>query len=243
MGRNIGMFKNELEIDVLRCIHALFKKIRFIILITVLFFVMGIALTLNVGNDYYSAVATVYAAADGSYADAANAVTAMNAYINVASSYKVCQRAALLLGRSDVDASDIQNAINVSSSAKTTSATSIANFLASSATIISFQASTEDPDLSMEIADAMAESYTIEMANILDNNSVKVLDNAYTSTLSYNAVVEAWKDRIKVTAVGFVIACLIVVACEIFDRRVRTVREATIREQIPVIGIIPDYKD
>ena len=236
------MFKNELEIDVFRCFRALLKKAKFILLITLLFFVGGIALTLNVGNDIYSAVATVYAAADGSYSDSSNAVTVMNAYLNVASSYKVCQRAALLMGRSDIDAADIQKAIGVSSSAKNSTSTST-NFMASSATIISFYASSEDSDLAMEMADAMAESYTIEMANILDNNSVKVLDSAYESYISYNAHIEAWKDRIKFAALGFALACLVVVGCEIFDWKVRTIREATVRGQIPVIGIIPDYKE
>lgn len=238
------MYKNELEIDVFRCIKALFKRIKFIILITMLLFVVGIGLTLDVGNDYYSAVSTVYAAADGSYSDATNAVTAMNAYLNVAKSYKVSQRAALLLGRSDVSAADIQRSVSVSSSAKTSSSSSsVTNFLTSSATIISFYAFSEDPELAMEMADAMAESYTIEMANILDNSSVKVLDNAYDYSLYYNAGKEAWKTRIKFALAGFAIAVLVVIACEIFDRKVRTVREATIRNNIPVIGIIPDYKE
>ena len=42
---------------------------------------------------------------------------------------------------------------------------------------------------------------------------------------------------------GFMAACFIVVVCEIFDRKIRTVREATVRQQLPVIGIIPDFKE
>ena len=41
---------------------------------------------------------------------------------------------------------------------------------------------------------------------------------------------------------GFFLA-LVVVVYEIFDRKVRTIREASIREQLPVIGIIPDFKE
>ncbi len=237
------MYKNELEIDVGRCFSSLLKKKKFIGIITVLFLLAGCALTLNVGEDKYTAQATVYAAADGSYTDASNAVTAMNAYLNVASSYKVSQRAALLIGRSDVSASDVQSAIYVSSSATSSSSSSTSSFMNSSATIITFTATTTDPALSMEIADAVAESYAIEMSEILDSDAVKTLDNAYTYYKSTNASLEAWKDRIKFTLIGFVLACLIVLVCEIFDRKVRTVREASIREKLPVIGIIPDYKE
>ncbi len=236
------MYKNELEIDVGRCFRALLKRVKFILLITLLFFLAGFGLTMNVGQDRYSSSATVYASADGSYADAANAVTAMNAYLNVASSYKICQRAALIIGRADVTAEDVQAATSVGTSAKNSS-TSISNFMNSSATIITFYSTAANPELAMEMADAMAQSYVLEMAEILDKESVKVLDNAYTYDVSYNAQVEAWKNRIMFAGLGFIMACLIVVLCEIFDSKVRTVREATIRGDILVIGIIPDYKN
>ncbi len=237
------MFKNELEIDVGRCLTALLRKRKFIGLITALFLVIGLGLTINVGEDQYTAVATVYAAADGSYTDATNAVTAMNAYLNVANSYKVSQRAALIIGRSNVAASDVQRCVNVSSSSTKATSTTVSSFMNSSATIISFSATTSDPNLSMEMADAMAQSYAIEMCDILNSDSVKTLDNAYTYSKSKDASMDAWKNRVKYMLMGFVLACMIVVVCEIFDRKVRTVREASIRESIPVIGLIPDYKE
>ena len=238
------MYKNELEIDVFRCLNALIKKKAFIALIALLFLIIGIGMTLDVGEDKYTSVATVYAASDTSYTDATYAVTAMNAYLNVATSYKVSQRAALILGRNDIDATDIQNALSVSSSEKkSSSSSSITNFMNSSATIISFSATTSDPELSRQIADAAAESYILEMANILKYDSVKNLDSANLGELSVNAQRIAWRNRIIMMLGGFIIGCFIVVACEVFDQKVRTVREATIRGQLPIIGIIPDYKE
>ena len=240
--KDTNMYKNELEIDVGRCLRALVKRIGFIILIGLLFFAAGFGFTLNVGPDKYSSSATVYAAADGSYQDAVSAVTAMNAYINVASSYKICQRAALIMGRADVTAEDVQAAVTVGTSSKAATAT-VSNFMNSSATIISFYATTTDPDLSMEMADAMAQSYALEMTEILNTDSVKVLDNAYTYNKAYDGVKKAWRNRILAFVAGIMIAAFVVVACEILDSRVRTIREATISETIPVIGIIPDYKN
>lgn len=236
------MLKNELEIDIGRCFSALLQKKKFIGFITLLFFVIGIGLTVNEGEDQYNAVATVYAAADGSYAEATNAVTAMNAYLNVANSYKVCQRAALIIGRSDVSAADVQSNVNVSSSSSAKSAAT-SGFMNSSATIITFSATTTDPVLSMEMADAMAQSYATEMSEILNSDSVKMLDNAYTYTKSLDASKNAWMKRFEFLALGFILACGIVALGEIFDRRVRTIREATIKESIPVIGLIPDFKE
>ena len=237
------MFKNELEIDVGRCLGAILKRSKFIAIISILFLIVGIGITLDVGEDQYTAISTVYAAADGSYVDATNAVTAMNAYLNVATSYKVSQRAALIIGRSDVSATDVQESVHVSSSVEKNSASStISSFMNSSATIISFSATTTDPALSMEMADAMAQSYAIEMSEILKSDSVKTLDNAYTYNKSLDASKSAWMKRFMLAVLGFCASCFIVMICEVFDRKVRTIREATIRENLPVIGIIPDYK-
>ncbi|SEL73146.1 Capsular polysaccharide biosynthesis protein [Butyrivibrio sp. ob235] len=236
------MYRNEIEIDVFRCINALIKNIKFILVITALFLFIGIGLTLDKGSDKYGASATVYASADNSYSDAANAVTAMNAYMDVAKSHKVCQRAALILGRSDVETSDIQNSIYVSSSAESgSSAAALAR--ANSATIISFNATTTDANLSMEMANAMAQAYMIEMNNILHNDSIKILDNAYSYYTAHNAFRAALKKRIQFMIIGFALACMLVVFSDIFDSKVRTVREATIRDNLPIIGIIPDYKE
>ena len=238
------MYKNEIEIDILRCLKTLIKKKYYIIFVSFMFALAGIGFNLNEDEDKYSATSTAYAAADTSYSDAANAVTAMNAYLDVAKSYKICQRAALILGRGDIDATDIQGSVFVGTSAKTKGASStVTNFMNSSATIISFTATTTDPELSMEMADAMVQSYTKEMTEILHADSVKTLDTAYTYYKSYSSKREAAKSVILSMIIGMFISCIVVVACEIFDTKVQTVREATIRENLPVIGIIPDYKE
>lgn len=234
------MYKNELEIDVFRCFRALCENAKYIVIVTILFFLVGIGLTLDAGDDTYSAKATVYASGVNSYSDATAAVTAMNAYIDVAKSYKVSQRAALLLGRGDIEVEDIQNSIYVTSSEDRQGGASLAK--SNSATIISFTATTLDPDLSMAMADAMAQAYTIEMSNILQTDSVKVLDNAYSYYMSYNASKNAWKTRIKITLMGFAFACAAIVIFEVINKKVRTIREATIANKLPVIGVIPDYK-
>lgn len=236
------MYKNEFEIDVFRCFKALYKRCGLIALITFLFLVAGIGLTIEKGSDMYTSVATVYAAADNTN-DTSNAVTAMNAYLDVATSYKVCQRAALIIGRSDISVEDIQSKLDVTSSIKENSSFNVTNFINGSATIISFSATTDDPETSRVIADAAAQSYAIEMENILKSDSVKPLDSASKGVRSVNAVLEAWKTRVKLAILGFVLACMLVVCREMFNKKVCSIREATIKNKLPIIGIIPDYKE
>jgi capsular polysaccharide biosynthesis protein len=208
-----------------------------------LFFVIGFGLTLDVGEDKYTSKATVYAASSGSIYDTTAAVNAMNAYLDVAKSYKVSQRAALIIGRGDVDATVIRDALSVEASDKTIGTSATAKASSSSDAIISFLATTTDPELSRLIADAAAESYVIEMANILKNDAVKNLDSASLGQLSIDAKSVAWQRRVGFLFMGIILACMFVVLIEIIDNKVRTIRDATIRNQLPIIGIIPDYKE
>lgn len=233
------MYNNEIEIDVFRCLNALRKNVRFIIVITILFMIAGVFLNLKLKDNKYSATATVYAAADSSYSEATNAVSAMNAYMDVAKSYKVCQRAALLLGRTDIEPEDIMESIYISSSEQDSALTaSLAK-----ATVINFTATSTDEDLSIEMANAVAQAYALEMYNILHVDSVKVLDDAYKTYKSFSGIRSAAKKIILLSILGFMFACFVVVVSEIFDKKVRTLRDATIRDNIPIIGVIPDYKE
>jgi len=40
-----------------------------------------------------------------------------------------------------------------------------------------------------------------------------------------------------------VLAAVVIVLTEIFGSRTRTIRECSLREQLPIIGVIPDYKE
>ena len=142
-----------------------------------------------------------------------------------------------------ISVEDIQSKLDVTSSIKENSSFNVTNFINGSATIISFSATTDDPETSRVIADAAAQSYAIEMENILKSDSVKPLDSASKGVRSVNAVLEAWKTRVKLAILGFVLACMLVVCREMFNKKVCSIREATIKNKLPIIGIIPDYKE
>ena len=94
----------------------------------------------------------------------------------------------------------------------------------------------------MKMADAVADAFVLEMADILGTDSVQVLDKAYTSKIALDGNVQKWKIRILAAVAGCMLTCFMIVFFEIFDRYIRTTREASIRGKLPVIGIIPEYK-
>ena len=109
-------YENEMEIDVGRCMRAIVKKWWFIALMAVLFGVVGVALTLEKEMDEYGASSSVYSVSAGSYKDSQTGTSAMNDYADIATSMKVCERAALLMGNADITGKQIMNATKVTMS-------------------------------------------------------------------------------------------------------------------------------
>ena len=234
-------YRNEIEIDIGRCIRALWSKELLILVITFLFAVIGISLTLEEREDKYKATTTLYSVASGSYSESKTGISAMNDYVDVATSHKVCQRAAYMLGRPDIDASTVMKSITVVES-ESSSGSSAATRLANDSAIIIITAVTNDADLSMQMADAVAEAFVMEMENIIGTASVQILDEAYDYEVASYGNAERWKIRVLATAFGFIISCCMIVFFEIFDGYIRTIREGSIRGELPIIGVIPEFK-
>ncbi len=234
-------YRNEIEIDVGRCFRALKNKYRLIIIMSLLFLLIGVACTLGKRENKYSAQATVYSVSSGSYTESKTGISAMNDYVDVATSYKVCQRAAYIIGDKNIDADTVMKSIKVVES-ESSSKTSSVSYMTNDSAIIIITATCESKKISMKMADAVADAFVLEMSDILGTDSVQVLDKAYTSKIALDGNVQKWKIRILAAVAGCMLTCFMIVFFEIFDRYIRTTREASIRGKLPVIGIIPEYK-
>ena len=229
-------YENEMEIDVGRCFRALVKKWWFMAVMAVLFCVAGFALTLEKKDDIYEATSSVYGMPAESYSYTQVGVSAMNDYADIATSMKVCERAALLMGNAQVTGEDIKKATTVSTGKKNTSSTAAAQ---ADSTILTIKCQSNNPVQAMEMSQAVAEAFIMEMENILGTDVVKLLDKPYSYEVAFDATQNQWMIRIAAFLFGAVFAAVIIVMGEIFDSKARTIRECTLGEELPIIGVIP----
>ena len=229
-------YENEMEIDVGRCFRALVKKWWFMAVMAVLFCVAGFALTLEKKDDIYEATSSVYGMSAESYSYTQVGVSAMNDYADIATSMKVCERAALLMGNAQVTGEDIKKATTVSTGKKNTSSTAAAQ---ADSTILTIKCQSNNPVQAMEMSQAVAEAFIMEMENILGTDVVKLLDKPYSYEVAFDATQNLWMIRIAAFLFGAVFAAVIIVMGEIFDSKARTIRECTLGEELPIIGVIP----
>lgn len=232
-------YENEMEIDVGRCLRALLKKWWFMVAMAVLFGVAGVALTLEKEDDIYSATSSVYVMSPESYSLTQMGITAMNAYSDIATSMKVCERAALLMGSANVTGEDIKKATVVSTGKEDL----VSSYIQQNSTVLTISCESDNPVEAMEMAQAVAEAFVMEMENITGTDAVRLLDKPYAYETAFDATQNQWKIRIMTFLFGGVFAAALIVFGEIFDSKARTIRECTIGEQIPVIGVIPKVKE
>lgn len=228
-----------MEIDVGRCCRALVKKWWFMAAMAVLFCIAGFALTLEKKDDIYEATSSVYGMSAESYSYTQVGVSAMNDYADIATSMKVCERAALLMGNAQVTGEDIRKATTVSTGKKSTSSTAAQV----DSTILTIKCESNNPVEAMEMSQAVAEAFTMEMENILGKDIVKLLDKPYSYKIAFDATQNQWMIRIVAFLAGAVFAAIIIVLGEIFDSKARTIRECTLGEELPIIGVIPMTKE
>lgn len=231
-------YENEMEIDVGRCIRAVVKKWWFIALMAVLFGIVGIAMTLENGTDQYGASSSVYSVSAGSYKDSQTGTSAMNDYADIATSMKVCERAALLMGNPDITGKLIMNSTNVTMPGGSTSGYSQID-----SALMRITSYATDPVVAMEMSQAVAEAFIIEMQNLLGTDDVQLLDKPYNYFVAYDATQNQWKIRIIAVLAGAVISMAMIVVTEIFDTKTRSIRECSLREELPIIGVIPECRD
>lgn len=231
-------YENEMEIDVGRCMRAIVKKWWFIALMAVLFGVVGVALTLEKEMDEYGASSSVYSVSAGSYKDSQTGTSAMNDYADIATSMKVCERAALLMGNADITGKQIMNATKV-----TMSGGSSSSYSQSDSVLMKITSYATNPVVAMEMSQAVAEAFIIEMQNLLGTDDVQLLDKPYNYFVSYDATQNQWKVRLIAVLAGIVLAMAMIVIIEIFDTKARSIRECSLREELPIIGVIPECRD
>ena len=232
-------YENEMEIDLGRCFRALVKKWWFMAVMAVLFGIAGLALTLEKEDDIYSATSSVYVMSAESYSQTQVGITAMNAYADIATSMKVCERAALLMGAENVTGEKIMKATTVSTGEESVASA----YIQKNSTVMTVTCQSNNPVEAMEMAQAVAEAFVMEMENITGTDAVRMLDKPHAYQVAYDATQHQWLIRILVFLLGGVFAAGIVVLAELFDSKARTIRECTMKDELPVIGVIPVTKE
>lgn len=227
------------EIDYERCLKGLVRGRVFLMLCTLLGLLIGglCAYFLVDDQDRYEAEASVYSIAYGSYTDSELGVTAIRTYSDIIKSYKVAERAALLLGDASLTKEDIYHMIRTDE--RVIEGTTYVYENQSS--VIHIWAEFENRQIAMRVANAVADAFVMEVNSMSDVDSTQVLDYAYDAPKSYNALQQQALVLAGCCLGMLLLGCFIIWYRIIFSKSIVSVSDASLYGQLEVIGVIPKF--
>lgn len=228
----VSNMKDEIRLlDLIKLgLQSIWRNRLMVGVISGLFMIIGIlwASMQPVTNGYYAS-ATIYSAIYGSYQESVTVSNAIDEYSGVLNSMKVCQRAEALIGDSSIKAEDIQQMIS--------------SRLNNTSTIMTVGAYSNNPAVSMKVANAVAEAFVIEIQGITGSDAIQILDEAQKVVVAENGYARFVKKVIAMTLIGFVIGCLCFVCLEVFSTRLKTIEQCSGSMGDELLGVIPMIKE
>ncbi len=217
--------REEISVEDLKlCILALWKKKLLVVAATIFTTLVGLILTFDAKIvNSYSAKTTVYSVSVSSASD--TSAPSISNYTDIITSKKVCERAAAIVGtNSGLDASAIQQMVGVS---------------AVNDSIISISAYSTDPDLAVDVSNALAEAFVREATSMAGNDSIRILDAATSSYLTNDGRKDVLSKRVMFAMIGGVLSAGWIVAKELISREIRTVGQCVGDNEDEILGLIP----
>ncbi|MBR7122305.1 MAG: hypothetical protein IKC95_02495 [Oscillospiraceae bacterium] len=224
-----------IEIDFLDVMKALGKRLWIIVLCGVLVGTLVLTYTVLFVTPQYQASVTLYVnngSGKGNSAisssDLAVALHLVETYMNIIQSNRVVNK---IIDESGVSLST--NQVKGMISAKAMGETEMFHVTVTS----------PDPELSMKLANTIADVAPAEITDIIEGSSAKIIDYAQMpngrSSPSYT------KNTILGTAIGAGLAALVIAVCHLFDMRIKREEDLTSIDtspigSIPILGAIPE---
>lgn len=217
----------EVKLDFRKYFMEICKKWWIITIVGFSSLLIGIGINFNVKPDRYSGCATVYSASVGSYTDSLEGTKALQDYSDIITSYKVSNRAALILGDDSLNGSDINSMISYA--------------LSENSTVYYIYASSTDSYEAVRVANAVAEAFVIEIRNITGEENVQILDEAMEGELTFKGRSSQIKRILLITFLGAFLSVLVIVAISFFSTKIVTVKECSDNGELKILGVIPDF--
>ena len=227
-------------IDFMQCIRAVVQKW------TVLLATAGIGILLAIGASFlladqknsYQATSSIYCVGDGNYSQTAQSVQLMNIYVDIIQSSRVAERANRILGNAYPDSESILGMVTVDYGDESSS---IYSSVSSNSIVIKLVAEAQNAQEAVDVANAMAEAFAMEMTFILSNTDIQVLDAAHTAIKTYDAEKQNILYIALGAAAGMFLAAAWIVLKEIFSVELNTVNDGTLFGKLDIIGVIPEF--
>lgn len=220
------------EINITEIIKFLKKRILVVVVSALVFLIMGCLYTMYFQTPKYQSQTTLLllkANEDINNTYTQNDVlmnqNLITTYSEIIKSKKVLNKVSNVLGL-EMSLKELNEMIAVSS--------------AKNSIIIAITVTSEDKNEAANIANKVADIFSLEIQDLLNMQNVGIVDRATVAKEAYN--VNPLKQLVLATAVGVLLSISTLFVIYYFDNTVKTEEQIEKITELPVIGIIPEKK-
>lgn len=220
----------NIELDLRDIFKVLLKRAWMIVLCAVILATSVCVYTMNFVTPKYEASVTMYVnnntgknSNNISSADLAVALRLVSTYVNIIQSNKVLEKVIAETGM-NLSVGQVRGMISAE--------------VVDETEMFRVRVATSNPQVSADIANAIAAVAPNEISEIIEGSSAKVIDYARvpTSRSSPNYVSSAMLGAVA----GAVLAAAVIVLCTVLDTRIKHEEDLKKICDVPVLGVIPD---
>lgn len=220
----------NIELDLRGIFKALLKRAWIIVLCAVILATSVCVYTMNFVTPKYEASVTMYVNNNAgknsnniSSSDLAVALRLVSTYVNIIQSNKVLEKVIAETGM-NLSVGQVRGMISAE--------------VVDETEMFRVRVATSNPQVSADIANAIAAVAPNEISEIIEGSSAKVIDYARvpTSRSSPNYVSSAMLGAVA----GAVLAAAVIVLCTVLDTRIKHEEDLKKICDVPVLGVIPD---
>jgi len=220
----------NIELDLRGIFKALLKRAWIIVLCAVILATSVCVYTMNFVTPKYEASVTMYVnnntgknSNNISSSDLAVALRLVSTYVNIIQSNKVLEKVIAETGM-NLSVGQVRGMISAE--------------VVDETEMFRVRVATSNPQVSADIANAIAAVAPNEISEIIEGSSAKVIDYARvpTSRSSPNYVSSAMLGAVA----GAVLAAAVIVLCTVLDTRIKHEEDLKKICDVPVLGVIPD---
>lgn len=216
--------------DIRVSLLMILKNFSRCILAGLLFFVIGILVTLGARVDnFYKASANLYCPLTDNYSQSAVVTQALSSYSSLIKSQKVAERAASSLGNTSINYKDVQSMISYSQPSNGVS--------------LVINAQSTDADEAVAVANAVANAFVEEIRNMTGTDAVQILSAAESASLSENGFIGLWETRVLFFLAGIAIMALFIFVTELFSDKLRSADQCLLTDDDVILGVIPEIEE
>lgn len=227
--------------DIQLCIHPrrilseLLRRWTYILMTGILAFALVSVVTFRPGEDVYRASSTVYAVAttrgDATWSNPEmlmRSASVIKGYSQVATSMKVLNRAAEMIGNDEITGRTLSKMVSVRYSDESP--------------ILTITVRSTSPEIVTSAANAVAESFVSEIRLITAQSAATVLDTADMVERVSSGVIDQWMLRIISAIAAMAVFVFVIVVKDIFSTKIYLPEEATLNGDIELLGVVPTFR-